>query len=206
MKLRMMRNLSNYERSKKANMEVMVANKEDYINFNARLSNQMKVFELKDDTTNYIIHRVKLGNKTQDVSLLDSCIDIILDDQYYKREYVLIEDIREINDLIIGLNKEECQILNAYAEVKRYNIKDLNEIKKIIENIKDYRIIPVYNLHELGLLIAKKVSDYHINDEVIPFVDFSRLAETYLFDVNIKENFCSYGLLVNTKNMIYYLM
>jgi hypothetical protein len=37
---------------------------------------------------------------------------------------------------------------------------------------------------------------------VIPFMDFAKLAENYLFDANIKENFCSYGLLVNTREML----
>lgn len=183
-------------------MKAIVANKDDYIKFNARLLNKMKTFELTEDTTDYIIHRVKLGDETQDVSLIDSCINNLLDEQYEKREYIKFEEIQGINDLISNLNKEECHILNAYAEVNRYNVKDLNEIKELITNINDYQIIEKYNLHELGKLIAEKVPGYKMDINVIPFMNFAKLAENYLFDADIKENFCSYGLLVNTRQML----
>ncbi len=183
-------------------MKIIVANKDDYIKFNARLLNEMKTFELTEDSTDYIIHRVKLGNETQDVSLIDSYINNLLDEQYEKREYIKLEEIQAINDLISSLNKEECRILNAYAEVNRYNVKDLNEIKELITNINDYQIIEKYNLHELGRLIAEKVPGYKMDINVIPFMNFAKLAENYLFDADIKENFCSYGLLVNTRQML----
>lgn len=183
-------------------MKVIVANKDDYIKFNARLLNKIKTFELTEDSKDYIIHRVKLGDETQDVSLIDSCINNLLDEQYEKRKYIKLEEIRAINDLISNLNKEECHILNAYAEVNRYKIKDLNEIKELITNINDYQIIEKYDLHELGILISEKLSGYKMDINVIPFMNFAKLAENYLLDANIKDNFCSYGLLVNTREML----
>lgn len=183
-------------------MKIIVATKDDYIKFNARLLNKMKTFELTEDSTDYIIHRVKLGDETQDVSLIDSCINNLLDEQYEKRRYIKLEEIQAINDLISNLNKEECRILNAYAEVNRYSIKDLNEIKELITNINDYQIIEKYNLHEIGKLIAEKIPGYKMDINVIPFMNFAKLAENYLFDADIKENFCSYGLLVNTRQML----
>lgn len=183
-------------------MKIIVANKDDYIKFNAMVSNEMDTFELVDGTTDYIIHRVELGNKTKDVSLMDSCINNLLDKQYEKREYIKLEDIQAINELICGLSKEECQILNAYAEVKKFNIKNLDEIKEFITNINDYQILQAYNLHEVGILIARKEASYHMDINIIPFVNFTELAERYLFDANIKGDFCSYGLLVNTRDML----
>ena len=137
-------------------MKVIVANKDDYIKFNAMLLDKMKTFELTEDATDYIIHRVKLGDETQDVSLMDSCINNLLEEQYEKREYIKIEEIQVINNLISKLNENECRILNAYAEIKRYSIKNLNKITELITNINDYQIIEKYNLHELGKLIAQK--------------------------------------------------
>lgn len=183
-------------------MKIIVANKDDYIKFNARLLNKLKTVELTEDITDYIIHRVKLGDGIQDVSLIDSCINNLLDEQYEKGKYIKSEEIQAINDLISNLNKEECRILNAYAEVNRYNVNDLNEIKELITNINDYQIIEKYNLHEVGILIAEKVPGYKMDINVIPFMNFAKLAENYLFDANIKENFCSYGLLVNTRQML----
>ena len=98
-------------------MKVIVANKDDYIKFNAMLLDKMKTFELTEDATDYIIHRVKLGDETQDVSLMDSCINNLLEEQYEKREYIKIEEIQVINNLISKLNENECRILNAYAEI-----------------------------------------------------------------------------------------
>ena len=183
-------------------MKVIVANKDDYIKFNARLKDNMQTFELAKDTTDYIIHRVKLGKDSQDVSLMDSCINNLLDEQYEKRKYIELEEIQAINNLICNLSKAECQILNAYAEVKRYSIRDLEEIKELITNINDYQIVEAYNLHEVGKLIAEKVSGYKMDINVIPFMNFAKLAEDYLFDSKINEDFCSYGLLVNTRKML----
>ena len=168
-------------------MKVIVANKDDYIKFNAMLLDKMKTFELTEDATDYIIHRVKLGDETQDVSLMDSCINNLLEEQYEKREYIKIEEIQVINNLISKLNENECRILNAYAEIKRYSIKNLNKITELITNINDYQIIEKYNLHELGKLIAQKVPGYKMDINVIPFMDFSKLAENYLFDANISR-------------------
>lgn len=183
-------------------MKIIVANKDEYIKFNTMLLNKLHSFELTDNTTNYVIQRVELGNDSQDVSLIDSCINNLLEEQYEKGKYIKLEEIQEINDLISNLNKEECHILNAYAEVNSYNVKDVNEIKELITNINDYQIIEKYTLHELGVLIAEKLPGYKMDINVIPFMNFAKLAESYLFDANIKENFCSYGLLVNTREML----
>ena len=183
-------------------MKVIVADKKDYIDFYNDKIDKIQTFELKEDTKNYIIHRVKLGNEINDVSLMDSCINNLLDDQCEKNKFITLSEITEINNLLTELDKEECQIINAYAEVKRYGIKDLEEVKDLIKNINDYQVVEAYNLSELGQLICKKLSQYHINLEVIPYVDFEKLGETFLYDANIKDDFCSYGLLVNTRNML----
>ena len=183
-------------------MKIIVANKEDYINFNARLKDNMKTFELSNDTKDYIIHRVKLSDETKDVSLIDSCINNLLDEQYEKRNYITISEIEESESLISKLDNEQCKILNAYAEVKNYNIQNLNEIKELISSIDDYQILNVHNLRETGILIAQKCSEYKISIDSIPYFNFEKLAENYLWDHNIKQQFSSYGLLVNTKDIL----
>lgn len=110
-------------------VNIIVANKDDYIKFNARIINKIHYFELTNDTKDYIIHRVSLDNDSQDVSSMDSCINNLLDEQYEKGKYITLDEIKEINELILKLNKEECDILNAYAEINSYTIKDFNELK-----------------------------------------------------------------------------
>ena len=183
-------------------MKIMIANKDDYIKFYAGLIDKINTFEFSEGINDYIISRVNLGDGVQDVSLMDSCVNNLLDEQYAKREYIKLENIKEINDLIIKLDKEKCRILNAYAEIKSYKIENLDEIKDLIFHINDYQILKKYSLYEVGKMIAEKISGYKMDINVIPFVDFSKLAEEYLFDANIKENFCSYGLLVNTREML----
>ena len=170
-------------------MNIIVANKDDYIKFNARIINKIHYFELTNDTKDYIIHRVSLGNNSHDVSLMDSCINNLLDEQYEKGKYITLDEIKEINDLILKLNKEECNILNAYAEINSYTIKDFDELKNLIKNIDNYQILKAYSLHEVGLLIVKKLDEYKVNINMIPYVDYVKLAEQYLFDANIKERF-----------------
>ena len=182
-------------------MNIIVANKDDYIKFNARIINKIHYFELTNDTKDYIIHRVSLGNNSHDLSLMDSCINNLLDEQYEKGKYITLDEIKEINDLILKLNKEECNILNAYAEINSYTIKDFDELKKLIKNIDNYQILEAYSLHEVGLLIVKKLDEYKVNINMIPYVDYVKLAEQYLFDANIKERFCSYGLFIDTSEM-----
>lgn len=182
-------------------MNIIVANKDDYIKFNARIINKIHYFELTNDTKDYIIHRVSLGNNSHDVSLMDSCINNLLDEQYEKGKYITLDEIKEINDLILKLNKEECNILNAYAEINSYTIKDFDELKKLIKNIDNYQILEAYSLHEVGLFIVKKLDVYKVNINMIPYVDYVKLAEQYLFDANIKERFCSYGLFIDTNEM-----
>ena len=182
-------------------MNIIVANKDDYIKFNARIINKIHYFELTNDIKDYIIHRVSLGNNSHDVSSMDSCINNLLDEQYEKGKYITLDEIKEINDLILKLNKEECNILNAYAEINSYTIKDFDELKNLIKNIDNYQILEAYSLHEVGLLIVKKLDEYKVNINMIPYVDYVKLAEQYLFDANIKERFCSYGLFIDTSEM-----
>ena len=182
-------------------MNIIVANKNDYIKFNARIINKIHYFELTNDIKDYIIHRVSLGNNSHDVSSMDSCINNLLDEQYEKGKYITLDEIKEINDLILKLNKEECNILNAYAEINSYTIKDFDELKNLIKNIDNYQILEAYSLHEVGLLIVKKLDEYKVNINMIPYVDYVKLAEQYLFDANIKERFCSYGLFIDTSEM-----
>ena len=182
-------------------MNIIVANKDDYIKFNARIINKIHYFELTNDIKDYIIHRVSLGNNSHDVSSMDSCINNLLDEQYEKGKYIALDEIKEINDLILKLNKEECNILNAYAEINSYTIKDFDELKNLIKNIDNYQILEAYSLHEVGLLIVKKLDEYKVNINMIPYVDYVKLAEQYLFDANIKERFCSYGLFIDTSEM-----
>ena len=183
-------------------MKIMIANKDDYIKFYAGLIDKINTFEFSEGINDYIISRVNLGNGVQDVSLMDSCVNNLLDEQYAKREYIKLEDIKEINDLIIKLDKEKCRILNDYAEIKSYKIENLDEIKDLIFHINDYQILKKYSLYEVGKMIAEKISGYKMDINVIPFVDFSKLAKEYLFDANIKESFCSYGLLVDTREIL----
>ena len=70
-------------------MNIIVANKDDYIKFNARIINKIHYFELTNDIKDYIIHRVSLGNNSHDVSSMDSCINNLLDEQYEKGKYIL---------------------------------------------------------------------------------------------------------------------
>ena len=182
-------------------MNIIVANKDDYIKFNARIINKIHYFELTNDIKDYIIHRVSLGNNSHDVSSMDSCINNLLDEQYEKGKYITLDEIKEINDLILKLNKEECNILNAYAEINSYTIKDFDELKNLIKNIDNYQILEAYSLHEVGLLIVKKLDEYKVNINMIPYVDYVKLTEQYLFDANIKERFCSYGLFIDTSEM-----
>ena len=182
-------------------MKIIIANKDDYIKFNARLINKIHFFELTEGTTDYIIHRVSLGDDSQDVSSIDSCINNLLDEQYEKGKYITLNEIKEINNLILDLNQEKCNILNAYAEINNYTIKDFKEIKNLIKNINNYQLLKAYSLYEVGLLIVKKLDEYSVNINMIPYVDYVKLAEQYLFDNNIKERFCSYGLLVDTREM-----
>lgn len=77
-------------------MKVIVANKDDYIKFNAMLLDKMKTFELTEDATDYIIHRVKLGDETQDVSLMDSCINNLLEEQYEKENILKLKKYKQL--------------------------------------------------------------------------------------------------------------
>ena len=183
-------------------MKIEIANKDDYIRFKSGMSDKLHTFELNNDSKDYIIHRVHLGDGTKDVSLMDLCINNLLDKQYEKRIYLNLEQIREINDMIFKLNKEQCKILNAYSEVKKYIIKDLEEVKELINNIDDYQLLEAHNFREVGILIAKKSPDYKMNINVIPYFDFEKLGRNYLLDSGIAEKFCSYGLLIYTRDIL----
>lgn len=132
-------------------MKIIVANKNDYIDFYNNKIDKMQTFELKGDSKNYVIHRVRLGNEINDVSLMDSCINNLLDKQCEKNKFITLQEIIEINDLLIELDKEQSQIINAYSEVKRYSIKDLEEVKDLIRNIQKKDIHTMAILQSLDI-------------------------------------------------------
>lgn len=181
-------------------MKIIIADRNEYNDYFSKKIDKLRTFELANQE-DYIIHRIEFENGENDVSLMYICINNLLKKQYERNSYISIEELKEIDELFHKLNKEQCKIVNAYAEIKNYSIKNLNEIKELISNIEDYKIIEKYNLHEVGVLIAEKSSKYHMDIDVIEFVNFEKLAERYLWDSNIKENFCSYGLLVDTKEI-----
>ena len=183
-------------------MRIIIANKDDYIRFNSKMTDELQTFELNEESKDYIIHRVHLGDGTKDVSLMDSCINNFLDKQYEKRMYLKLEQIKEINDMISKLNKEQCKILNAYSELKKYIIKDLEEIKELINNIDDYQLLKANNFKEVGILVSRKSPDYKMNINTIPYFDFEKLGRDYLLEYGIKAEFCSYGLLVDIRDII----
>ena len=182
-------------------MKITVANKDEYNNYYNKRTKTLNLSELKEQK-DYVIYNVLPENEENDISLMYANINKLLAQQYEKNSYIRLEELKEIDDLFELLDKEKCRIINAYAELNNYRIIDLNEIKRLIVNIDDYQIIEKYNLHEVGVLIAETVSGYKMDINVIPFMNFAKLAEQYLFDANIKENFCSYGLLVNTREML----
>lgn len=182
-------------------MKITVANRDEYNEYFNKRSRELNLSELKDQK-DYVIYNILFESGENDVSLMYASINNLLAEQYERNSYIRLEELKEIDDLFHTLNKEQCRIINAYAEINNYKIKNLNEIRELIAHIDDYQIIEKYNLHEVGVLIAEKVSGYKMDINVIPFMNFAKLAEQYLFDANIKESFCSYGLLVNTKEML----
>ncbi len=181
-------------------MKIMVANKDEYINYFGKRTDTLNLSVLNEQE-DYIIHSIEFDTIENDLSLIYSSINNLLNMQYEKIEFIKVEDLKEIDALFKNLNKEQCKIINAYAEVKNYTIKSLDEIKEVVSNINDYQILETYNLEEVGKLLTEKTAEYEVRNEMQEFVDYSRLAEKYLRDSNIKGNFCSYGFLVNTRNM-----
>lgn len=182
-------------------IEINVANKEDYIKFYSGKIDVMKTFTLQNNTKNYVINRVRLGNENKDVEKINTCINNLLDEQYEKGEYIKLKDIQSLDDLILKLDNDKCKVLNAYAQVHNFTVKDLKEIETLINNIRNYTILEVHTLHEVGILVAQKIPSFRMGIEVIPYVDFRKLGSDFLYESNIKENFCSYGLLVDTNEM-----
>lgn len=182
-------------------MKIIVADKKEYENYFSKKSLKLDIEELNNQK-DYVIHSIFFETGENDVSLMYVSINKLLAQQYERNSYVRLEELKELDKLFHTLDKEQCKIINAYAEVKEYTINSLDEIKELITNINDYQIIEKYNLEEIGKLIVEKVADYDGLDEILEFIDYEKLAERYLFDSNIKENFCSYGLLVNTRYML----
>lgn len=182
-------------------MKITVANRDEYNEYFNKRSRELNLSELKDQK-DYVIYNILFESGENDVSLMYASINNLLAEQYERNSYIRLEELKEIDDLFHTLDKEQCRIINAYAEISNYKIKNLNEIRELIAHIDDYQIIEKYNLHEVGVLIAEKVSGYKMDINVIPFMNFAKLAEQYLFDANIKESFCSYGLLVNTSEIL----
>lgn len=182
-------------------MKITVANRDEYNEYFNKRSRELNLSELKDQK-DYVIYNILFESGENDVSLMYASINNLLAEQHERNSYIRLEELKEIDDLFHTLDKEQCRIINAYAEISNYKIKNLNEIRELIAHIDDYQIIEKYNLHEVGVLIAEKVSGYKMDINVIPFMNFAKLAEQYLFDANIKESFCSYGLLVNTSEIL----
>lgn len=182
-------------------MKIMVANKDEYIDYFSKRTDTLNVSVLNEQE-NYIIHSIEYEAGEKDLSLMYSSINNLLNEQYEKDNYITLEELKEIDILFNTLNKEQCKIINAYAELNHYTINSLDEIKELIANIDDYQLLEKYNLEELGMLITEKIPKYEIQNEMVEFINYSRLAEKFLLNSNIKQNFTSYGLLINTRMML----
>lgn len=178
-------------------MKIMVANKDEYIDYFSKRTDTLNVSVLKEQE-NYIIHSIE--SEENNVSSIYSSINNLLDQQYEKGKYIRLEQLKELDSLFKSLNEEQCKIINAYAQVNQINSFD--EIKELIANINDYQILGTHSLEEVGKLLTEKSPEYEISDEMKEFVNYSKLAKQYLSSSNIEEKFCSYGLLVNTRNML----
>ena len=178
-------------------MEIMVADRDEYNDYFSKKTDTLKV-NILNGQENYIIHSIE--SEENNTSAIYSSINNLLDEQYEKGEYISLEQLNELDCLFMSLNEEQCKIINAYAKVNQIN--SIDEIKELISNINDYQILETHNLEEVGKLLTEKSPEYEISDEMKDFVNYSKLAKQYLCDSNIEENFCSYGLLVNTRNML----
>lgn len=181
-------------------MKIMVANKDEYTDYCSKKVDSLKV-DVLDKQENYIIHSIEYDAGENDVLSMYASINNLLDEQYEKGKYIRLEELKEIDSLFKSLNKEQCKIIDAYAIVNHYTIDSLDTIKELIDNINDYQLLETHSLEELGKLLTEKVPEYEISDEMKDFVNYSKLARKYLALSNIEENFCSYGLLVNTRDM-----
>lgn len=181
-------------------MKIMVANKDEYIDYCSKKVDTLKV-DVLDKQENYIIHSIEYDAGENNVLSMYASINNLLDEQYEKGKYIRLEELKEIDSLFKSLNKEQCKIIDAYAIVNHYTINSLDTIKELIDNINDYQLLETHSLEELGKLLTEKVPEYEISDEMKDFVNYSKLARKYLTLSNIEENFCSYGLLVNTRDM-----
>lgn len=180
-------------------MKIMVADRDEYNDYFSKKTDTLNVKNLNGQE-NYIIHSIEYDSGENDVSSMYSSINDLLEEQYEKGKYIKLEQIKEVDSLFNSLNKEQCKIINAYAQVNQINSFD--EIKEVIANINDYQILGTHSLEEVGKLLTEKSPEYEVSDEIKDFVNYSKLAKQYLFNANIEENFCSYGLLVNTRNMM----
>lgn len=178
-------------------MKIMVANKDEYIDYFSKRTDTLNVSVLNEQE-NYIIHSIE--SEENDVSSIYSSINDLLNEQFKKGKYIRLEELKELDSLFNSLNEEQYKIINAYAKVNQINSFD--EIKELISNINDYQILETHNLEEVGKLLTEKSPEYEISDEMKDFVNYSKLGKQYLATSNIEEKFCSYGLLVNTRNMM----
>lgn len=186
-------------------MKVKIISKDSYNKNNKNLfkvqANEIEISQIKNQDE-YIISSINLEQNGNDVSLMYLCINNLLKNQYKTDNYIKLEELKEIDDLFKGLDKEQAKIVNAYSEIKKYQIENLDEIKELIKHINEYQILEKYTLREVGIYITEKLPEYHMKIDLIPFFNFEKLGAQYLLDANIQENFCSYGLLINTKEML----
>ena len=178
-------------------MKIMVADREEYNDYFSKKTDTLNV-KILNGQENYIIHSIE--TEENDASAIYSSINKLLDEQYKKGEYISLEQLNELDCLFMSLNEEQCKIINAYAKVNQIN--NFDEIKELISNINDYQILETHSLEEVGKLLTEKSPEYEISDEMKDFVNYSKLGKQYLSTSNIEEKFCSYGLLVNTRNMM----
>ena len=178
-------------------MKIMVVDRDEYNDYFSKKTDTLNV-NILNGQENYIIHSIE--SEENDTSAIYSSINNLLDEQYEKGEYISLEQLNELDCLFMLLNEEQCKIINAYAKVNKIN--SIDEIKELISNINDYQILETHSLEEVGKLLTEKAPEYEVSDELKDFVNYSKLAKQYLCDSNIEEKFCSYGLLVNTRNML----
>lgn len=130
--------------------------------------------------------------------ILNKCINEFL---ISENEFITMEIINTINNLLKKFNESQYKIIDAYLEIKGYQINSIKEIIELLENIDDYKLLEVNNKTELGKLILSTMYISKEDEELLEFIDLNNLAEKYMNKNNIKYIICSNGTLLNIKDM-----